>query len=274
MKLGQKKIALMVVVMMLVGTLGFVDIQAAPITKAPFSKGVVVATLLNVRQGPSTQNKIVCTLKRGDTVIVHAQTGDWYIVSCPDGHVGASLAQYIKKFGTILPPISTANPTAKPIVKPTSKPASKPPIKSTPKPAIKPPANTNAGVTLSANEKLLIDKINAERAKVGLAALIPDAKLMKVGRLKAQDMVNKNYFSHQSPTYGSPFNMMKQFGVTYKSAGENIAGNNSITNAVAAWMNSPGHKANILSKNFNYTGVGVVASNVYGKILVQEFIQK
>ena len=87
-------------------------------------------------------------------------------------------------------------------------------------------------------------------------------------------MVKSNYFSHQSPTYGSPFDMLKNFKISYRSAGENIAANSSNTGAVNAWMNSSGHRANILSSNYNYTGIGVVSSPKYGKIYVQMFIGK
>ncbi len=87
-------------------------------------------------------------------------------------------------------------------------------------------------------------------------------------------MVDSGYFAHESPTYGSPFNMLKSFGISYKTAGENIAGNSSNSGAVNAWMNSPGHKANILNSSFNYTGIGVVNSSKYGKIYVQIFVGK
>lgn len=87
-------------------------------------------------------------------------------------------------------------------------------------------------------------------------------------------MVDNNYFSHDSPIYGSPFTMLKNFKISYKTAGENIAGNSSNSAAVKAWMNSSGHKANILNSSFNYTGLGVVKSNRYGKIYVQLFIRK
>ena len=95
-----------------------------------------------------------------------------------------------------------------------------------------------------------------------------------MARIKAQDMVNNNYFSHTSPTYGSPFDMIKNFGISYKTAGENIAGNSSNSSAVNAWMNSEGHRANILNSSFNYTGIGVVSSAKYGKIYVQMFMGK
>ena len=92
--------------------------------------------------------------------------------------------------------------------------------------------------------------------------------------MKAKDMVDNNYFSHQSPTYGSPFDMMRQFGISFKTAGENIAGNRTVEGAFKAWMNSEGHKKNILNSGFNYTGIGIVDSSKYGKMLVQQFIGK
>ena len=133
---------------------------------------------------------------------------------------------------------------------------------------------TNNGNSLTADEKEVFDLINAKRTAAGLSALKVDAELQNVARAKAEDMVKNNYFSHTSPTYGSPFDMMKSFGVSYKTAGENIAGNSSNTGAVNAWMNSEGHKANILNSSFNYTGVAVVKSSKYGKIFVQMFIGK
>ena len=76
--------------------------------------------------------------------------------------------------------------------------------------------------------------------------------------IKSQDMINKNYFDHNSPTYGSPFDMMKQFGVSYRAAGENIAmGQRSPKEVVTAWMNSEGHRKNILNSSFTKIGVGV-----------------
>ena len=107
-----------------------------------------------------------------------------------------------------------------------------------------------------------------------MAALKVDEEVQRVARIKAEDMVKNNYFSHTSPTYGSPFNMLQSFKISYRTAGENIAGNSSNSGAVNAWMNSSGHRANILNSSFNYTGIGVVNSSKYGKIYVQMFIGK
>ena len=104
----------------------------------------------------------------------------------------------------------------------------------------------------------IFNLINTQRTNNGLSALKIDSEVQNVARIKAKDMAENNYFSHTSPTYGSPFDMLKKFGISYKSAGENIAGNSSNQAAVTAWMNSSGHKANILNSSFNYTGIGVV----------------
>ena len=123
-------------------------------------------------------------------------------------------------------------------------------------------------------KKEVFDLINKQRTSNGLSTLQIDSEVQRAARIKAQDMVNNNYFSHTSPTYGSPFEMLKSFKVPYNTAGENIAGNSSNTAAVNAWMNSSGHRANILNSSFNYTGIGVVNGSQYGKIYVQMFIGK
>ncbi|MBQ1241645.1 MAG: SafA/ExsA family spore coat assembly protein [Oscillospiraceae bacterium] len=113
-------------------------------------------------------------------------------------------------------------------------------------------------------EQEVVRLVNAERAKAGLPALTEDWQLSRVARYKSQDMRDKGYFSHQSPTYGSPYDMMRAFGISYRAAGENIAmGQRTPTAVVNAWMNSSGHRANILSKSFTKIGVGYVASGNY-----------
>jgi len=113
-------------------------------------------------------------------------------------------------------------------------------------------------------EQEVVRLVNIERAKNGLAALSEDWELSRVARYKSQDMRDKRYFSHQSPTYGSPYDMMRAFGLSYRTAGENIAMGQSTPAAVVnAWMNSAGHRANILSRSFTKIGVGYVASGNY-----------
>lgn len=118
--------------------------------------------------------------------------------------------------------------------------------------------------SVRAYEQEVVRLVNVERAKYGLSALTEDWELSRVARYKSQDMRDKGYFSHTSPTYGSPFAMMKAFGISYRAAGENIAmGQSTPAAVVRAWMNSSGHRANILSQSFTKIGVGYVASGNY-----------
>lgn len=129
---------------------------------------------------------------------------------------------------------------------------------------------TSSGVVAS-DEQAMLNLINKERAAAGLKPLTMDAALTQIARAKAKDMVDNNYFSHTSPTYGSPFDMMKNNGVVYHYAGENLAGASDVNTAHANLMNSPGHKANILKPEYTKVGIGVVSGSKYGKIFVQEF---
>ncbi|MCT4595856.1 MAG: SafA/ExsA family spore coat assembly protein [Anaeromicrobium sp.] len=107
-------------------------------------------------------------------------------------------------------------------------------------------------------ENEVIRLVNVERSKNGLPALKANWQLSRCARYKSQDMINKNYFSHESPTYGSPFKMMESFGLRFSSAGENIAKGQRTPKAVMnAWMNSPGHRNNILSRTYTEIGVGL-----------------
>ena len=127
----------------------------------------------------------------------------------------------------------------------------------------------------SSYQQQVLDLVNAERAKRGISALTLDSSLSSVATKKSQDMVDKNYFDHTSPTYGSPFDMMKQFGISYRSAGENIAkGQKTPQEVVAAWMNSEGHRKNILNPNFTNLGVGIAKDSNKTTYWTQMFIGK
>lgn len=138
------------------------------------------------------------------------------------------------------------------------------------------PADDNqaSNSEMNAYEQKVVDLTNQERTKAGLQPLKADnSTLSKMARAKSQDMSDKNYFDHQSPTYGSPFDMMKKFGISYKTAGENIAaGQKTPEEVVQGWMNSPGHRANILNASFTTIGVGYVQGGSYGSYWTQEFI--
>lgn len=121
----------------------------------------------------------------------------------------------------------------------------------------------------------VLNLVNQERAKVGAPALKLHKGLQDAALLKSKDMADNNYFSHQSPTYGSPFDLIKSRGIAYTAAGENIAaGQRSAESVMTAWMNSPGHKANILNANYTHLGVGIYKGGSYGIYHTQLFIRQ
>lgn len=133
-------------------------------------------------------------------------------------------------------------------------------------------SNNNSNVSSYAQQ--VADLVNEERSKAGLSSLTMNASLSRVAQAKAEDMRDKNYFSHTSPTYGSPFDMMKQFGISYSAAGENIAkGQRSPESVMTAWMNSQGHRANILNSSYEQIGVGYCTDANGNTYWVQMFIK-
>lgn len=159
----------------------------------------------------------------------------------------------------------------KEVQKPTENKTVQQPTKETQQPA-KQEASKEQSDQLSQFEQEVVDLTNQERAKHGLAALKVDNALSKVAREKSNDMAANGYFDHNSPKYGSPFDMMKSFGISYNTAGENIAkGQRTPAEVVNAWMNSEGHRANILNGDFTHIGVGYVEN---GNHWTQQFIGK
>ncbi|MEH7331154.1 CAP domain-containing protein [Neobacillus drentensis] len=187
-------------------------------------------------------------------------------------NAGAPAGQQAPRVTTPTPKVTSPVPKQTQPAQPAPTPAAP-----APKPAAqapKQPAQTQAPATgaVSQYAQQVIDLTNAQRSKNGLPALKADTQLSGVAQKKAVDMQQNNYFSHTSPTYGSPFDMMRDFGVTYRAAGENIAqGQRTPQEVVTAWMNSPGHRANILSSKFTHIGVGFEGT---GKHWSQMFIGK
>lgn len=121
-------------------------------------------------------------------------------------------------------------------------------------------------------EQEVIRLVNEIRQKNGLKALSYDWELSRVARFKSQDMKDNRYFAHNSPVYGTPFQMIRNFGISFRSAGENIARGYSTPQAVVnGWMNSSGHRANILNAGYTHIGVGFVSG---GNYWTQMFIGK
>ncbi|MGI6120513.1 MAG: CAP domain-containing protein [Desulfosporosinus sp.] len=163
----------------------------------------------------------------------------------------------------------------KPIKPITPAPAPTPTPTPTPAPSPSPKVPAIPLVTaLTADEQLMVNMINQERSAAGLNPLKVDLRLASVARAKANDMKVNNYFSHTSPTYGSPWDMMQQVGISYRRSGENISGNKSVAASMASLMQSPGHRANILNPSFTHVGVGIAYGSAYGTLYVQEFIQQ
>ena len=123
--------------------------------------------------------------------------------------------------------------------------------------------NIPEGAPLKTLEDEVLRLVNVERSRQGLPALSKNWEAARVARIKAQDMIDNKYFAHDSPVYGSPFKMMENFGLRFSSAAENIAyGQRTAQDVMNAWMNSPGHRANILSRTVTQLGVGAAkASN-------------
>lgn len=131
--------------------------------------------------------------------------------------------------------------------------------------------DTGSTVTLTADEQAMVSMVNQARAEAGLAQLRVDPRLVRTARMKSQDMIDGDYFGHTSPTYGSPFDLVRSQGATYRYAGENLAGALTVERAHSGLMNSQGHRANILSPNYTRIGVGVVDGGRYGKMFTQHF---
>lgn len=210
-----------------------------------YSYGIVNTEYLNMRTGSGINFDSITILKKNEYVRIFAKIGQWYIIQNQENQIGTVHSDYI---------IPTNEQKA---------------------------ASTNTeiikdenDIDLTQDENELLSLINSEREKNNLSALKIDKDLQNVARLKANDLVDNNYFSHISPVYGTPFEMLKSNKISYKTASENIAGNPSISGAFESWMNSDSHKNNILSNNYNYTGLAVVDSIAYGKIIVELFIGK
>ena len=244
----KKLIISLILLIMIIGMSSTISTAMTHYQTVGTTTGLVTATALNVRQGPGTSYKVSTVVYKNEYIRIFAQIGDWYVIQTNSDYVGMVSKKYVK----LIYPTGGATDTNQGTTTDESQ-------------------NSNG---LTADEQETLDLINAQRAAAGLSALKIDSEVQNVARVKAGDMVNNNYFSHTSPTYGSPFDMLKSYGISYKAAGENIAGNSSNSGAVSAWMNSEGHKANILSNNYNYTGLAVVSSPKYGKIYVQMFIGK
>ncbi len=125
--------------------------------------------------------------------------------------------------------------------------------------------------SLSYDERRMLELLNEERKERGLKPLQINFGLVKVARAKSEDMIKESYFSHFSPNYGSPFDMMKKLDIQYYLAGENIAGADKVEWAHRELMKSKSHRDNILHPEYTHVGIGIIDGGAYGKIYSQEF---
>lgn len=130
---------------------------------------------------------------------------------------------------------------------------------------------TNNTTSDPASEKRMFELLNKDRENNGMKPLVFDDALRDVGRAHCKDMFARGYFSHYTPEGLSPFDRMTNAGIKYNAAGENLAYAPTAEIAELGFMNSPGHRANILSANFGRVGIGVMNAGVYGRMFCQEF---
>ena len=151
-------------------------------------------------------------------------------------------------------------------------------------PTIWPPSNGNDGTTdpgseptqaiLDLEEKAF-DLVNDEREAAGLSRLDMDIALRTVARQHSRDMVDRNFFDHENPDGESPFDRLDNAGIGFRMAAENIAWNNfpnPAETAVDGWMESEGHRRNILTASFSHTGMGVASNGEGGYYFTQLFV--
>ena len=125
---------------------------------------------------------------------------------------------------------------------------------------------------LRAWEKEILDLTNSFRARNGLSALSWSDAAAKAARLHSKDMADNNYFSHTGLNGSTPSQRLKAQGISFTASGENIIGGyGNALHSSNGWMNSSGHRSNLLHKSFQYLGVGYVLGGSYGNYATQNF---
>ncbi len=154
---------------------------------------------------------------------------------------------------------ATPTPSKKATATATPTPSKKPAATSKPSTSANTDQSSNTS-DLNAYAKEVLQIVNQERAKAGLPALTTNSTLQSAANKRAQEIAKS--FSHTRPDGSSFYTVLKEYGVSYRSAGENIAyGQKSPQAVMEGWMNSSGHRANILNKNFGKVGIGVYKVN-------------
>lgn len=243
-----------------------------------YSYLTITTDSVNVRLGAGTNYPSIGIVRSGQKIRALGKLDGWYIIKMPNSsRIGCIPARYATpsggtQTGAVNPSVPAPNPAA-PAPAQTQSPGATGATGTTGAAGKPGNAGTTTGTTaMSSDESRILQLVNAERQKAGVSPLKSDGNLVSIARAKSQDMVDNNYFSHQSPTYGSPFDMLKSAGISYMYAGENIAINQSADGAMKAWMNSEGHRKNILNPNFTDLGVGIAPKGDGSYVYTQEFI--
>ncbi len=224
-----------------------------------YANATVNVTALNLRAGPGTDYDIIGVLSKSQPILIISRCEGWYVVfDYETGRIGCVNGYYI----TIVSEDSKDDPKLPGEDSPSTG-------ESTGNTVNNPQdANTDG---ISDDALRLMTLVNDIRTRHNVNAVQYSSSLSKVAQDKAEDMVKNTYFSHQSDLYGSPFEMMRAYRITFTCAAENIAGNQTMDGAFYAWMNSQSHKENIMNGDYDRMGIGVCVSPIYGKIIVQMF---
>lgn len=198
--------------------------------------GVVNTEQLRLRTGLSTENMCIGKLKKGEKLHIYDKINDWYIVKTENDIVGTVFSKYVELDSPEVLDVSN-------------------------------------NILLTENENQFLELINQYRLENGLGSLKIDEKILNVARLKCQDMVKNNYFSHVSDQYGSLYELLTNCGIKYSFASENIVKADDIETAVKLLVNSKQHEENIVNSQYNATGISVEKNNFGKYVCVQVFAQ-
>ena len=280
--------------------------QIQAVTNFKPKYGVTTATV-NFRNVPTTKYGIIGKVYKGSNIKIVGQIDDFYIVQLKNNVIGYISSDYIKNTTSVLPSLTYTNLTKTTgiitgsVVNIRGGPSTKFAIRNKTykndkvtvigkisdfylvvysdnkvgmiqEDLVSIVKTSSPPTSYTPNDKVVLNYINYFRRDNNIPDLKMNSSLVNIATLKANDMVKYNYFSHNSITYGSPFTMMKNYGISYTKAGENLAGNDTIKKVVDSWINSPTHRVNLLNPYYNYSGISVVKSPLYGYIVVAEFI--
>lgn len=234
----KKKVILILTAMVIMSSGAFVY----GLENIPEKRGEVTTQGLNIRTGPGTGHGIIKEIYQGESFAILGAMDEWYLVQLEDKTVGLVYKEYVR------------------VTELETEPAME--------------GDSESSYKEVSEAGILFDLANKARLEGGLKPFEWDERLNEIALLKAKDIAEGKYFGHFSPKYGTPFKMLKNMGIEYNSASENIAGGKDIDKAHSSIMASPSHRGNILNRRFNKMGVGICESKEYGYIMVQLFVEE